>query len=150
MHQRSERLDDAGLAQLVGRVRASAARMTAAAFDELASELSEPVESVSLRGWPQEFPADIAVLRQPPYEAQADSVMYRQILASAARERDWDVRFYDAKTVEAEAARILGDQAHELLHGPRRALGTPWTKDHRMALAATVMAGNSGPPDRLT
>ncbi len=30
-------------------------------------------------------------------------------------------RIYDAKEVEKEAARILGKQADEMLHGPRRA-----------------------------
>jgi hypothetical protein len=42
--------------------------------------------------------------------------------------------------VEAEAARLLGERADAVLHGPRRVLGPPWSKDHRIALAATVLA----------
>jgi hypothetical protein len=26
-----------------------------------------------------------------------------------------------------------------VLHGPRATLGPPWSKDHRMALAATIL-----------
>jgi hypothetical protein len=42
--------------------------------------------------------------------------------------------------VEAEAARILGPRAADVLEGPRATLGPPWTKDHRTALAATITA----------
>lgn len=31
--------------------------------------------------------------------------------------------------------------ADEALDGPRATLGPPWTKDHRVALAATIVAG---------
>ena len=36
---------------------------------------------------------------------------------------------------------VLRRPPHEILHGPRAGLGPPWTKDHRAALAATVVAG---------
>jgi hypothetical protein len=49
------------------------------------------------------------------------------------------VHLYDAKHVEDEAARMLGERADAVLHGPRATLGPPWSKDHRMALAATVV-----------
>ena len=64
--------------------------------------------------------------------------MYRRVLAELGRARGWDLRFFNVKTVLDEAERILGIRADEVLHGPRRVLGPPWTKDHRMALAATV------------
>jgi hypothetical protein len=66
--------------------------------------------------------------------------MYLEILAELARERNWAVHLYEAKNVEADAARLLSDRAHEVLHSPREALGPPWAKDHRMALAATIVA----------
>ena len=47
---------------------------------------------------------------------------------------------YDAKHVEDEAIRILGNRADEVLRKPRERLGPPWSKDHRMALAATIVA----------
>ena len=119
-------------------MRASAERATAAALDALAADLPEPIVSMSLRAWPADFPTDLAVLRRVPYESRADSVMYREVLASLARGRGWSVCFYDAKDVEAAATAILGDRAEDVLHGPRATLGPPWSKDHRMALAATI------------
>lgn len=87
------------------------------------------------------FPGEIATLRQEPDQSQAESVMYRQVVADLARKQGWSVHLFDAKTVEAEALQVLGDRVDEALHGPRRTLGPPWTKGHRMALAATVVAG---------
>ncbi|HVT42421.1 MAG TPA: hypothetical protein VHD39_05510 [Acidimicrobiales bacterium] len=140
MHRSGDDLDDAALAQLVADVRASAVRAAAASLDDIATALDEPVLSVSVRDWPDDFPGDIATLRRVPYESRADSVMYCQVLAEVGRERGWAVHRYDAKTVEADAGLVLGARAEELLHGPRARLGPPWTKDHRMALAATVVA----------
>jgi len=68
--------------------------------------------------------------------------MYRELLAELARARGWEVHCYDAKHVEAQAAELLGERAEEVLRGPRAVLGPPWTRDHRVALAATVVAGD--------
>jgi hypothetical protein len=140
IHHEGTRLDDRAVAALVAEVRASAARATSAALDELAAALPEPIVSISLRAWPVDFPGDIETQRRPPYESRADSVMYRQVLADQARARGWKVHLYNAKVVEDRAARLLGEHAGEVLHGPRAALGPPWSKDHRMALAATIVA----------
>jgi hypothetical protein len=67
--------------------------------------------------------------------------MYRQVLADEARARGWDVHLYNAKDIEARAVSILGDRADEVLNRPRATLGPPWATDHRMALAATIVAG---------
>jgi hypothetical protein len=140
LHRRGEPLDDDALAALVAHVRASVTRAASTALGELAAAVPAPIESMSLRGWPAGFPEDIAVLRRVPYESRADSVMYLQVLAGLARDRGWAVHHYDARHVEAEAAGVLGERAHEVLHGPRATWGPPWTKDHRQALAATVVA----------
>jgi hypothetical protein len=140
IHHEGKPLNDAATAELVAHVRASAARATSASLDELASALDEPIVSVSLRAWPLDFPDDIAVQRRAPYESHADSIMYRQVLDELARARGWVVHLYDAKDVEEQAARILAERAGEVLYGPRAMLGPPWTKDHRMALAATIVA----------
>jgi hypothetical protein len=65
--------------------------------------------------------------------------MYIRVLAELGRDRGWTIHFYDAKQVEDAAARRLGERANEVLRGPRATLGPPWTKDHRTALAATVV-----------
>ena len=67
--------------------------------------------------------------------------MYCQVPAEVAAEQGWIVHRFDAKTVEGEAARMLGDRADEVLRGPRTSLGPPWSKDHRIARAATIVAG---------
>ena len=141
IHYEGPAHDDAGLAALVADVRASIVRATAAAFEELTAALPEPVASVSLRHWPADFPQEIEVQRRVPWESRADAVMYRQVVADVAAERGWTLHVYDAKHVEAQASAVLGTRAHEVLHCPRQALGPPWTKDHRVALAATVLAG---------
>ena len=141
IHHEGKPLDDVAAAALVAQVRASAVRATSDALDELATALPEPIVSMSLRAWPLDFPEDIAVQRRAPYEAQADSIMYRQVLAEVARARGWEVHVYDAKDVEARAVNKLAERADEVLRGPRATMGPPWAKDHRMALAATVVAG---------
>jgi len=133
-------LDDGAAARMVTEVRASALRAASASLDQLAASLPGPVVSMSLRAWPLDFPDDIVSQRRPPYESRADSVMYCQVLAECAHVRGWAVHLFDAKGVEAQAARILGARAGDVLHRPRATLGPPWTKDHRIALAATIVA----------
>jgi hypothetical protein len=140
LHRSGEPLADEGLAALVTDVRASVVRASSAALDQLGSALPEPIDMISVRAWPVDFPEDIAVLRRAPYESRADSVMYCDVLAELARERGWMVHTYDAKNVEDDAGRILGERANQVLRGPRTTLGPPWSKDHRMALAATIVA----------
>jgi hypothetical protein len=140
MHSRSKPLDDDALDALVAEVRASARRATAAALTDLSDALAEPIVSLSLRAWPIDFPEDVAVKRRVPYESRADSVMYRQVLAELGRDRGWAIHLYEAKDVEGQAVRTLGERAREVLAEPRTRLGPPWSKDHRMALAATVLA----------
>jgi hypothetical protein len=66
--------------------------------------------------------------------------MYRQELAELAHARGWDVHVYDAKAVVGQAERELAERADAVLQGPRATMGPPWTKDHRTALAATIVA----------
>jgi hypothetical protein len=141
IHYESRRLDVAATVALVAEVRASVFRATSAALDDIAAALPEPIASISLRSWPPDFPDDIAVKRRVPYEARADAIMYRHVLAELAHARDWDVHLYNAKEVVGQAAGMLGERADEVLQGPRARLGPPWTKDHRVALASTIVGG---------
>ena len=140
VHYEARNLDDDALAALVAEVRSSVARAASTALDDLAGALPAPVTTLSLRTWPAEFPTDIAVQRRTPYEARADAIMYRQVLAELAHDRGWRVHLYRAKDVLPQAADHLGDRAGEVLHGVRARLGPPWTQDHRTALAAAVLA----------
>ena len=67
LHRPAEPVDDRALAALVAEVRASVARATSAALDDLKTALPERITSMSLRAWPQDFPEDIAVQRRVPY-----------------------------------------------------------------------------------
>ncbi|HEU5426812.1 MAG TPA: hypothetical protein VFU74_08060 [Actinocrinis sp.] len=134
-------LSDAAAARMVREVRAAALRATSASLDQLAAALPEPIVSMSLRAWPLDFPDDIAIQRRAPYNSRADSVMYCQVLSDCAHVRGWEVHLIDAKAVEAQASRLLGERANDVLRRPRETLGPPWTKDHRIALAATIVAG---------
>jgi hypothetical protein len=140
IHYESHRLDVAATAALVAKARASVARASSAALDDIASALSDPIVSISLRAWPLDFPDDIAVQRRAPFEARADAIMYRQILSELAHARGWEVHLYDAKAVEGQAVRLLAERAGEVLRGPRATMGPPWARDHRVALAATIMS----------
>ncbi len=67
--------------------------------------------------------------------------MYRPVLRPKfAEPRGWAVHLYVAKDVLAQATAVLGDRTVEVIDGPKARLGPPWTKDHRVALAATVVA----------
>jgi hypothetical protein len=125
IHYESRRLDVAATAALVARVRASVERACSAALDDLAGALPMPLVSISLRLWPPDFPDDIAVRRRAPYEARADAIMYRQLLAELAHARGWEVHCYDAKHVEAQAADLLGKRADEILRGPGQCSARP-------------------------
>jgi hypothetical protein len=140
LHRRGAPLDDVALAALVKGARASAVREGSRQLDELTASLPEPIVSISLAAWPADFPQDIATQRRVPYESRADSVMYRHALAELARDRGWEVHLYRPRDVEDDATRILGERrARDVLTSPRSTLGPPWTKDHRMALAATIV-----------
>ncbi len=140
LHRSGVLLDDNRLGALVAEVKASVVRAVSTAYDQLEIGLPEPITAIALRAWPSDFPEDIAVQRRVPHESRADSIMYCKVLAELAGERGWSVHTYRAKNVEDEATRILGGRADEVLRGPRATLGPPWSKDHRMALAATIVA----------
>lgn len=142
LHRTGAPLTDEELASLVAEVRTSVERTTTRSLAVLADDLPGPVATLSLRAWPGDFPTDVATLRRAPFESQADSVMYRQVLAEVAEvaeARGWTVHRFDAATVEAGARAQLGDQADDVLLGPRKQLGAPWAKDHRLALASTIL-----------
>ena len=67
--------------------------------------------------------------------------MYRKALAGAAEARGWAVYWYDPKKVfdaASEALRIEDLGAHFIRL--RRSIGSPWSKDHKLAMAAAIVA----------
>jgi hypothetical protein len=143
-HSEGQRLPIEEAVELVKRVRVSAEKHAVLALD--AVTLAVPrILGVALRRCPQ-LPPTIAE-RIKDYRAQnvADWVMYRKALASAAEARGWPVHWYDAKSVFAAASQALGVEnldAHFLQM--RRAIGPPWDKDHKLAMAAAIVAASAG------
>ena len=126
---------------LVERVRVSAERHAKLVLEAVAATVPARILGVALRQCP-ELPPTIAE-RITDYRAQnvADWVMYRKALAAAAEARGWAVHWYDAKKVfdrASEALRIEDLDAH-FVH-LRKSIGPPWGKDHKMAMAAAIVA----------
>ena len=128
---------------LVERVRASAEKHAALALDAVSMAVPH-VLGVALRKCPP-LPDTIAE-RITDYRARnvADWVMYRKALAVAAHARGWPVHWYDAKEIVAAASlalHVADFDAHFL--EMRRTVGPPWNADHRIAMAAAVVAAAS-------
>ena len=74
-------------------------------------------------------------------QSMADSVMYREALASAATARGWSVFWYDRERVFRDAARVLGAvDVDAYLRDLGRSIGSPWEAKHKLAAAAAIAA----------
>jgi hypothetical protein len=134
-------LDEA--VDLVERVRVSAERHAVLALNAVTTAVPR-ILGVALRKC-QPLPPTIAE-RITDYRAQnvADWVMYRMALAAAAGARGWPVHWYDAKSVLGAARQALCVEnldAH-FLH-VRKAIGPPWNNDHKLAMAAAIVAAGA-------
>ena len=146
-HSEGQRLPLDEAVALVERVRVSAERHAKLALDAVAMTVPGRISilGIALRQCP-ELPPTIAE-RIKDYRAQnvADWVMYRKALAAAAEARGWAIRWYDAKKVFDAASEALGIEdldAHFLQL--RRSIGPPWGKDHKLAMAAAIVAARVG------
>ena len=130
------------LVERVTRAAASGARQGLAALE---ASIATPIAGISLRACP-ELPATIEQrIADNRAQAVADSVMYRQALANAARERGWAIHWYESETVFRDAARALGvvDVAASL-RAMGKAVGPPWQAKHKLAAAAAIARLNPG------
>jgi hypothetical protein len=126
---------------LVERVHAAAARGASEGLDALTATLTVPIASIAIRvcpKLPQTIQERIADTRAATV---ADSVMYRQALASAAEARGWTVHWYDREQVFRDAAAALGRKdVDAVLSAMGRSLGPPWQAIHKLAAAAAIVA----------
>lgn len=140
-HHEAQGLPDAEAIALVEGVRSSAEAHAEAALQALSASIASPIVGISLRACPK-LPRTIPEILGN-YQAQcvADSVMYRQALARAAQARGWALHAYEVKRVFSEAEKALGiSHLEALLAQTGAALGPPWQKDHRVAMAAAMAA----------
>lgn len=126
---------------LVERVRVSAARGARECLDALAAAVPLPIASISIRACPDLPPTTEERIADNRAQTFADSVMYREALATAAGARGWLVLWYDRERVfrDAAAARGRGD-LDAFLSAMGRSIGPPWQAIHKLAAAAALAA----------
>jgi hypothetical protein len=142
-HSEGQRLPLDEAVELVERVRVSAERHAVLALDAVTMAVPR-ILGIALRKCPQ-LPPTIAE-RIKDYRAQnvADWVMYRKALASAAEARRWPVHWYDSRSVLGAAHQALGvENLDAYFLQVRRAVGPPWDKDHKLAMAAAVVTAKA-------
>jgi hypothetical protein len=124
---------------LVERVRESAARGARESLEALAAVVPVPIASIAIRVCPKLPPTTEERIVDTRAANVADSVMYREALATAAEARGWSVRWYDRESVFQDAAKALGrDDADAFLQAMGKAIGPPWQAKHKLAAAAAL------------
>ena len=126
---------------LVERVHAAAARGARGSLEKLAATLPVPIASIAIRVCPELPPTTEERITDTRAANVADSVMYRQALASAAEARGWMVHWYDREHVFRDAAAVVGrEDVHAFLSSMGRSIGPPWQANHKLAAAAAIVA----------
>jgi hypothetical protein len=137
----ARKLSLADAVTLVERVRASAARGAREVLEALAAALPMPIASIAIRACPELPPTIEERIADNRAQTVADSVMYREALATAAEARGWAVYWYDRDRVFHDAAAALGrEDINAFLDAIGRAIGPPWQAKHKLAAAAALAA----------
>jgi hypothetical protein len=127
---------------LVERVHESAARGAREGLDALAATVAVPIASIAIRVCPKLPPTIEERISDNRAANMADSVMYRQALATVAEARGWFVYWYDRERVfRAAAAALGGKEVDAFLRAMGRSIGPPWQAKHKLAAAAALAAG---------
>ena len=126
---------------LVPRVREAAARGARESLETLAAAVSAPIASNAIRVCPRLPPTTEERIVDNRAQTVADSVMYREALATAAEARGWSVQWYDRELVFRDAAAALGrEDVDGFLRAMGKSIGPPWQANHKLAAAAAIAA----------
>ena len=126
---------------LVERVREAAARGAREALEALAAAVALPIASIAIRVCPTLPPTTEERITDTRAANVADSVMYREALATAAEARGWSVHWYDRDSVFLDArAAVGGKDIEAFLQAMGRSIGPPWQAKHKLAAAAALAA----------
>jgi len=126
---------------LVARVREAAARGARESLEALAKAVPLPIAGIAIRVCPK-LPATTEERIADTRAANvADSVMYRESLATAAEARGWSVHWYDRTRLFQDASAALGKDVEAFLRAMGRSIGPPWQAKHKLAAAAAIIAG---------
>lgn len=115
---------DEGVA-LVERVRASAEKYASVALTTMASAIPG-IAGIAMRTRQALPPTIEERIKDVRARNVADWVMYRNALALAAEQRGWTVHWHDKNAIES------------LKVPDRKAVGTPWNADHKLATALAL------------
>ena len=142
-HHQARGLPPAKAVALVERVRASAEKHAAIALDAVAKDVPNIV-GIALRDCPPLPPTIVERIQDYRARNVADWVMYRQAVAAAADAHGWPVYWYDPKRVADAASRALRIENYDdYFLQMRKAVGPPWNADHKLALAAAIVAAKT-------
>jgi hypothetical protein len=126
---------------LVERVRGAAALGARESLEALAADVHIPIVSIAIRACPKVPATTEETIIDTRSANVADSVMYRQALATAAEARRWSVYWYNPKLVFGDASTALGGKDIDaLLHDIGRSIGPPWQVKQKLAAAAALAA----------
>jgi hypothetical protein len=126
---------------LVERVRAAAAQGARESLEALAATVPVPISGIAVRVCPRLPPTTEERITDTRAANVADSVMYREALATAAEARGWSVHWYDREGVFRDAEKALGGKdVDDFLLAMGRSIGPPWQVRHKLAAAAALAA----------
>jgi len=124
---------------LVERVHEAAARGARESLEALAAAVPASIASIAIRVCPKLPPTIEERIADTRAANVADSVMYREALATAAKARGWSVSWYDRERVFRDAAAALGGKdVDAFLRAMGRSIGPPWQAKHKLAAAAAL------------
>jgi len=127
---------------LVEKVRQSAIRGAREGLEALAAAVPVPIATMGIRACPELPPTTEERIRDSRAANVADSVLYREALATAGEARGWTVCWYDRERVFHDAAKALGlDDVDAFLREIGRRSGPPWQAKQKLAAAAALAAG---------
>ncbi|HTQ44822.1 MAG TPA: hypothetical protein VMI75_18805 [Polyangiaceae bacterium] len=126
---------------LVESVREAAAQGARESLEALAAAVPVPIASIAVRVCPRLPPTTEERITQTRAANVADSVMYREALATGAEARGWSVHWYDREGVFRDVEKALGGKdVDAFLQAMGRSIGPPWQARHKLAAAAALAA----------
>jgi hypothetical protein len=127
---------------LVARVHEAAARGARESLEALATTVPARIAGIAIRVCPELPPTTQERIADARAASVADSVIYREALATAAKARGWSVHWYERERVFREAAAALGgEDIDAFLQAMGRPIGPPWQARQKLAAAAALAAG---------
>jgi hypothetical protein len=126
---------------LIERVHAAAAAGARAGLEALAGRVPVAIAGISIRACARLPPTIKERITDTRANTLADSIMYREALATAAKARGWSVHWYDRDAVFDAAQPALGSADLDAsLYAMGRTVGPPWQAKHKLAAAAALAA----------